>query len=289
MPTVSVCLPVYNGAVLVVDAIRSILCQTITDLELIVVDDASDDDTVRRVESIRDERLRLIANPSRLGIPANWNRSIEHATGTYLCVFHQDDIMHPANLARKLAVLQSDESIQWIHSAVSTESDGAPTEFSRSWLEPCSHDFVMEGHAYLRQLALHGNRVCAPSVIARRSAVVEAGSFQTALTFASDYELWMRLCLFGRVAYLEQPLVTYRWHAANASHGFAGVTGIEEARNAARSALGWARGRPDAPADIQFLGEVAEVTFQLRSWLEGARSQPARAPDSAPRPPSTVP
>jgi hypothetical protein len=126
---------------------------------------------------------------------------------------------------------------------------------------------VSDGPDYLRQLVLHGNRVAASSVVARRAAVLAAGSFQPGLPFACDYELWLRLCALGEAAYIASPLVTYRWHDGNATHQFHGARGVLDAWAAARSALRWARQRPDAAPDLAFLEDVADVTFQMRVWL----------------------
>jgi glycosyltransferase involved in cell wall biosynthesis len=267
MPAVSVCLPVCNGASFVQDAIRSILWQTTTDLELIIVDDGSTDDSVGRIQAIQDDRIRLVLNGSRRGIPGNWNHALTFATAPYVCVFHQDDVMAPANLASKLAVLESRPSIAWVHSAVTISSEAAPRDFSGDWLEDAADDFVSDGPDYLRQLVLHGNRVAASSVVARRAAVLAAGSFQPGLPFACDYELWLRLCALGEAAYIASPLVTYRWHDGNATHQFHGARGVLDAWAAARSALRWARQRPDAAPDLAFLEDVADVTFQMRVWL----------------------
>lgn len=284
MPVVSVCLPVCNGTPYVADAIRSVLSQTHTDLEVIVVDDASDDDTLACIATLQDERLRVLQNFTRLGIPGNWNRAVDAALGPYVCVFHQDDIMKPANLARKVAVLEANPEIQFVHSAVSVESHEPPRAFSADWLELSNEDFLTDGIDYLRRLILHGNRVCAPTVVARRSAVIDAGGFRNHLPFAPDYELWLRLCLLGRVGYLSTPLVTYRWHARNASHAFAGERGVADARLAALSALEWAGTRQALPEGLSFLREVVVVTSELRRWLAAADAHRSEGIDLLRRP-----
>ncbi len=94
-PKVSVCIPTRNGAVFLAGAIRSVLAQTLADLELIVVDDASTDGTEAVVRSFSDGRVTFVAGPERLGIAGNWNRCLALATAPYVCLFHQDDVMAP--------------------------------------------------------------------------------------------------------------------------------------------------------------------------------------------------
>ena len=74
MPRVSVCIPAYNGAAYIGEAISSVLSQTFIDFELIVVDDSSTDGTERVVKEHRDSRIRYVRNPRRLGLVRNWNR-----------------------------------------------------------------------------------------------------------------------------------------------------------------------------------------------------------------------
>src|SRR5258705_13459440 len=102
-PLVSVCIPAFRRQFLA-ESIRSVLAQTLEDFELIIVDDASPDDIRGVVEAFSDRRIRFSRNGRRLGIMANWNRCVELARGQYISIFHADDRMLPASLARKGAV-----------------------------------------------------------------------------------------------------------------------------------------------------------------------------------------
>ena len=111
---VSVCIPSHNGADFLPQAIESVLAQTFTDFELVVVDDSSDDASVAIARSFDDPRLRLHANPARLGLVGNWNRCVELARGEYIYLFHQDDVMEPDNLARKSSFLDEHPSAGFV-------------------------------------------------------------------------------------------------------------------------------------------------------------------------------
>ena len=80
-PLVSVCIPAYNNAAYIKDTIDSILRQTYTNLELVICDDNSKDDTVEVIESIKDSRIKLIKNEKNLGMSGNWNNCLKHCTG----------------------------------------------------------------------------------------------------------------------------------------------------------------------------------------------------------------
>lgn len=232
---VSVCIPTYNGQEYITEAVASVLAQTYADFELLVVDDDSTDATRDLVRSFADPRLRLHHNTRRHGLPGNWNRCLELARGDYVCVFHQDDLMLPENLAHKVRALDADPAVTLVHSAAEVlAAADAPTP-TPSWDGPA--DEILEGPACLRRLVLEGNFICCPSVVVRRRPLVETGGFYEKLGFACDYDAWMRLAAQGRVAFLARPLVRYRWHGKNASHAFAHERAHGETSTACRRAL----------------------------------------------------
>jgi len=262
---VSVCLPTYNGAEYIEAALRSILHQTYQDFELLVVDDGSTDATLDIVRSFSDPRIRVHRNPERLGIPANWNRCLELAGGAFVCLFHQDDAMLPENLERKVQVLSADETVGFVHSGVETlVEESAPGAFA-DWIEDATEDTVWDGPEYFRTLLLNGNRVCAPTVLARRRALLEQGGFDRDLGFACDYAMWLRLCLRYRVGFLARPLVRYRWHGGNASHAYQFERGVEEITTAARRGLRLYRER-EPHADGPLLDDALTALDALRHW-----------------------
>ncbi|MCY4386145.1 MAG: glycosyltransferase [Desulfurellaceae bacterium] len=279
--SVSVCLPTYNGADYIEEALRSILNQTYQDFELLVVDDGSTDTTLDIVQSFSDPRIQLHRNPERLGIPANWNRCLELAAGELVCLFHQDDVMLPENLECKVQLLSADETVGFVHSGVETlAEESAPSSFA-DWIEDTTEDTLWDGPEYFRSLLLNGNRVCAPTVLARRSALLEQGGFDPDLGFACDYAMWLRLCLTYRVGFLAQPLVRYRWHGGNASHAYQFERGVEEISTAARRGLRLYHERgshadgpvlDDALTALDALRHWAAELQRGKAWLEGQQA-----------------
>jgi glycosyltransferase involved in cell wall biosynthesis/GT2 family glycosyltransferase len=265
-PRLSVCLPTYNGEAYVAEAVRSVLEQSSTDFELVVVDDGSSDRTLDILQTFSDPRLRIYQNPQRRGIPGNWNVAVGLARGEYVCVFHQDDVMLADNLARKLALFDADPSLSLVHSrAEAVVETGAPERVAE-WREKAETDFVEDGEAYFRKLLLHGDCICAPTVIVRREQLAVAGVFNETLGYACDYEMWMKLCLEGRVGFLHDTLVRYRWHAANASHNYQYERGVEECGRAMRAAVAYYTRRRGETPQAQLLAEAAEAVLEQRGW-----------------------
>jgi glycosyltransferase involved in cell wall biosynthesis len=247
---VSVCIPTHNGAAFLEEAIRGVLSQSFQDFELLIVDDGSTDPTLDIARSFSDPRLRVFQNETRLGIPANWNRAVSLARGEFVCLFHQDDVMLPENLARKTAVLAADPGVSFVHSAVEFLVETAAPNLPLDWVDKSAEDYVVDGRAYFYKL-LFSNRICAPAVVVRRSHLLRAGQFDERLGFACDYAMWMRLCAEGNVGFISRPLLLYRWHQQNASHAFRFEREVDETLLARQDALRYYADRTGERQDTQ--------------------------------------
>jgi glycosyltransferase involved in cell wall biosynthesis len=222
-PRVSICIPTWNGSKYIGDGISSVLAQTLTDFELIVVDDNSTDSTDSVVESFRDPRLSFHRNSERLGLVGNWNRCLELASCEYVTIFHQDDVMAPENLAEKVRVLEREPQVGFVYSRVDQiDKDGNSIAYQIS--NSPEQDCVESGMKLFETLILNDNHVRCPSVVARRTCYETVGDFDSRLPFTADWEMWMRIALFYDVAYLSRPLAKYRCHAGNETGNFLNTT-----------------------------------------------------------------
>ncbi len=274
-------LPTYNGAKFVKETLSSILEQSYEDFIILVVDDRSEDATLDVVEAFADARIKIHRNPERLGIPGNWNQCVSLAEGEFISIFHQDDLMLPGNLEKKMRLLRSDAQMGFVHSAADVLIEESAPRFFRDWMEDERENVVFTGIEYFLRLLLHGNRVCAPSAVVRRKQLLDLGGFDKDLGFACDYDMWMRLCLTGKVGFIAEPLIRYRWHEHNASHDFYYSRGTDELEEAGRRALDFYREqteRKDGPLLTEAFtalskqrGWAAELE-QGKAWLENDRT-----------------
>ncbi len=262
----SICIPTYNGAAFLAEAIRSVLNQSYRDFELLIVDDRSSDSTVEIARSFADSRLRVIQNERQLGIPRNWNRCVSLARGEYICIFHQDDVMLPKNLERKLSLLEAHADVSFVHSAVELLVESTNIQPPANWIESAADDFTVDGRRYFRKLLLQGNLICAPAVIARRQQLLNVGGFDEELGYTPDYEMWLKLCVSGRVAFLCQSLLQYRWHQKNASHQYRFARGVEELQLAGRRALQYDKETTGASEEREILEETLVALGRARHW-----------------------
>jgi exonuclease VII small subunit len=188
------------------------------------------------------------------------------ATGEFVCLFHQDDVMLPGNLEQKVHLLTADAALSFVHSAAEMLlEDSAPTTIT-NWVERADRDFIEEGASYFRKLFFHGNIICAPAVMARRQRLLDLGGFDEELGYAPDYEMWMKGCVEGRVGFLCQPLIQYRWHNQNASLAYRCERGVEEMMLARRRAVQYYVERTGRQEDGEIFADAVTALARLERW-----------------------
>ena len=216
-PLVSVCIPSYRGASRLGATLDSVLAQTLTDFELVVVDDASPDETSSVVSRYGDARVRFLRNPTRLGAVRNWNQCLAEATGTYLKLLPQDDILAPECLERQVDVMQADKDrrLALVCSARTIiDATGAVIGVRRGL---GARARVMSGRALLRRCVRYGtNLIGEPgAVLFRRTLAGQVGSFSGRFPYVLDLEYWTRLLLEGDAHYLPETLAAFRVSASS--------------------------------------------------------------------------
>ncbi len=277
-PTLSVCLPVYNGNQYLEEAVRSVLQQSFTDFELIIVDDCSAQDPAPVLDRVKDARLQFHRNPVRLGLVGNWNRCVELARGRYVCVFHQDDVMLPENLCRKVAALEQNPRAGLVYSDARVVEDDLSVRHS-GWFTPTvpNEDQVFAGREFFEKLLTGDNFICCPSAVFRRSLFEQLGRFDPQLSYTADWEMWLRLSLQSDVAYLKEPLLLYRVHASNETHRFKGLKELEQSYRAKMAAL--QRGAADLPGVEDLKHRVARAAADQAVALLRKQTQIRSAKD----------
>lgn len=199
VPRVSVVMAVYNGAPFLRLAIDSVLAQTFTNFDLIIVDDGSTDETAVILDSYTDPRVLTFTNPTNIGQTRSMNRGLEHVRGTYIARQDADDVSHPTRLQEEVAYLDAHPQVGLIGTSYRLV-DAAGTVLGIE--QPPADD------ASLRQRLVDGNVFCHGSVMIRRSCLDAAGGlYHPDFRVTQDYELWLRLAEHCQVANL--PLVLY--------------------------------------------------------------------------------
>ena len=224
-PLVSIGIPTYNGAKYLRESVESVLGQTCRDFELVLIDDASSDETwaIAQAYARMDPRVLAIRNSKTLGLVANFNQCIELTKGRYVCVWHQDDVMTPQNIEKKVALLEANPQVGFVHSNILMIDDDGQI-LSEHWESDSRQDCVCPGTDFFLKMIQPGkNYVCCPSVLARRECYDKLGYFRKELFFTCDWEMWMRLSLYYDVGCLGAPLIHFRRHTGSESYRIEGT------------------------------------------------------------------
>jgi glycosyltransferase involved in cell wall biosynthesis len=195
-PRFSVVIPAYNVSATIEATIRSVYLQTTDDVEIAVVDDGSTDDTVARVESIADERLKLYRQ-ANAGPSAARNLGIARTTGRYVCPLDADDLLFPEFLESMAEALEADEHAGFAYTdawALDASSGRVRRASAKAYQRP-PKPAPRDPEEFLRVL-LDRNFVLCCTLI-RRSVLAEVGGYADGISGSEDYELWLRIVANG--------------------------------------------------------------------------------------------
>lgn len=207
-PRVSVVVPTYNRGGLLVEAVESALAQTFGDLEVLVVDDGSDDGSADAVAELRDPRV-VVLTLGHSGIPAvARNAALARARGEYVAFLDSDDVWHPDKLSHQVPVLDDHAAVGLVCSNARVIGENGD-EIRTLYLRP-----EQGASGNVLGALLEVNFVIVSSALARRKLVEETGCFtqDPTLRGVEDYDLWLRLGSVAEIAFLPEPLLDYREH-----------------------------------------------------------------------------
>jgi glycosyltransferase involved in cell wall biosynthesis len=202
MVAISVVMPAYNASRYIKDAIESILNQTITDFELIIVNDASADQTEDIILSYTDKRIRYFKNETNRGIAFTRNLGMEKATGKYIAVMDSDDISLPDRLEKQFLYMESHPEIDILGSAMTVFSDDY--RFIKQF--PTDPEYV-KAYLYFR------NPLAQPTVMMRKDFLIKNNlAYNPEIKDGTeDYDFWFIAAMNGaKITNLEESQVNYR-------------------------------------------------------------------------------
>ena len=204
-PTISVIMSVFNGKEYLADAVNSILNQTWSDFEFIVIDDGSTDGSTALLRELQatDHRIRLV-HQQNIGLTASLNRAIHCARGEFIARMDSDDRSDANRFAAQLEYLASHPECVALGSwLLLIDPDGDALGEQRT---PTSHDDIVD--SLYRGIGALPH----PSVLMRRASLERVGGYRESFRYAQDLDLWLRLSDFGKLANLVEPLLQYRLH-----------------------------------------------------------------------------
>lgn len=208
-PAASVLLPVYNAGNYLGKAIESVLTQSFTDFELLLLNDGSSDGSLEILErySAKDTRCRVHSWPNR-GLIATLNEGIRLAKAEIIFRMDADDICHPARFEKQMAYLdQHPECVALGSRVMLIDPDGQPI---MTFVDATTHDTIDQAHFTGR-----GGAIPHPSAAMRKSVLTKLGGYREAFPHAEDIDLFLRLAEVGQLANLPEVLLDYRQHLSS--------------------------------------------------------------------------
>lgn len=210
-PLVSIVLPTYNCEEYLGQAIDSILAQTYTNWELIIVDDASTDGTAQLLQTYNDPRIRITRNIRNEQTYFSCNIGISLCRGNYIASQDSDDLWLPDKLEKQVAWLEMHPDCTACFTIADIiDENGKNINKGRPELYKQYSPENRPRECWLHDLLLHDNCLCHTSVVFRRRVITDTGTYNIALLQLSDYELWLRILLCGNIWVLQEKLTQCR-------------------------------------------------------------------------------
>ena len=202
MIDITLLLPVYNGERYLCETLQSLLSQTYTAFELLIIDDGSTDNSASIIQSFDDPRIRLLKNPERLKLSGALNRGMKEAKGKYIARMDADDIALPQRLQLQFEYMEAHPAIGVCGTAIEIFGQGSP----RKDIYPATSDAI-------RAYALFDCPFCHPSVMMRKDMFLQHDLWYDGAYYPTeDYELWARATELFPTVNLDGILLRYRVH-----------------------------------------------------------------------------
>ena len=205
-PRVTVLMPVYNGEKYLREAIDSILRQTFTDFEFLIINDGSTDWSVEIIESYQDSRIRLVHNEKNIKLIATLNKGIDLARGEYMARMDCDDVSFPVRLERQIAIMDSSPEIGVCGTWAKVIDENGNIKGTIRTLTGKS----------IKRMCWRPSPFVHPTVMVR-TALLRENRYNEDFKHAEDYELWLRLFDKTEFFNIKDYLLYYRMHLENVS------------------------------------------------------------------------
>ena len=210
-PQITVAMPVYNGEGFVRLAIQSVLDQTYSDFELLIVDNCSTDGTLDVVKTFSDPRIRLHINSTNLGMVGNWNRSVELATGEYIKFLSHDDLLDSTCLEEQITgfLNHKQENIGIVTCKKRVINEGGKKVMPGFGLRGQSR--LISGRVAIRKSIRSGRNIIGePSVVLIKTIALRASGPFEPPEFTPDIKMWFKILQKNNLYFIDKTLASYR-------------------------------------------------------------------------------
>ncbi|HEY9767525.1 MAG TPA: glycosyltransferase [Coleofasciculaceae cyanobacterium] len=233
-PWLSVIIPTYNGSKYLAAALDSIALQQDREIECVVIDDGSTDNTLTIVEKYRKLlNIKLITKARQGNWVANTNHALSEASGIYTCFLHQDDLWLEGRLDKlKKAIAAYPQAVLYLHDSVFIDEQSKPLGL---WGCPLpTRKKIISAEGMMEKLLVQ-NFIAIPAPVFKRKLALEVGGLNNELWYTADWDFWLKLAAAGDTCYIANPLSAFRVHGD--SQTIRRSSSVEEFRQQMRSVV----------------------------------------------------
>ena len=210
-PLVSICIPAYNAEKTIGSTLQSILNQTYQNLEIIIADNASTDNTPYILEQFSDPRIKIYRNTTTIIAEKNFSRCIELATGDYIAIFHADDLYTPDMVQKQVQAFQDNPSIGAVFTMANRINDHDEVIGEYKLHAELKHKKCFDFYEILNSILRNENFLICPSAIVRADIYKQLSTFNVEkFGTSSDLDMWLRILKTHPISILNEKLMNYR-------------------------------------------------------------------------------
>ncbi|MBT3261553.1 glycosyltransferase [bacterium] len=222
LPLVSVCVANYNGAKFIEETLRSLIRQTYQNIEIIVGDNVSTDQSVAIIKKIatEDSRIKYFQNKKNIGYSGNCNKLIQTAQGKYVTIYHSDDVYEPTIVEEEVAFLEANPELAGVYTSQKViDENRQPISNDGFILNQIPHKYlILDLVQYLDYLIKQDiNPIVCPTSMIKKSVYQELKGYDLNLKYVDDVDMWLRILEKYNVGIVNKKLVNYRVHSAQGS------------------------------------------------------------------------
>jgi glycosyltransferase involved in cell wall biosynthesis len=209
---VSICIPCYNAARFIDKTLQSVLAQTYDNLQIIICDDCSEDNTVEVAKTLTDPRVSIHMNEHNLGCSGNYNKALSYATGTYVKLLCADDLISPDCIEKQVRAFEEnkDKNIVLVTAEKRIISESGRYLFAKKF----PGKGLFDGKKAVQKSVCNGTNIFGEpglllmktEVLRKTSGVIEDNYF----TYCNDFDLWCKMLLHGNLFVIKKALFSFR-------------------------------------------------------------------------------
>jgi glycosyltransferase involved in cell wall biosynthesis len=236
VPSIDVIVPCYNYDRFLRSCIDSVLGQVACEVRILIIDDASTDDSVAIARSLaaQDNRIQVLTHEKNRGHIATYNEGIELLSADYMLLLSSDDMLAPGALARAIALMEADQTIGFVYGTslrFNVEADIKAAASRQITRTETAAPTVEEGITFVRRFCeIPVNTIETATAVVRTSLQKRVGGYRPELPHSGDMEMWLRLAAHAKVGFLPTVQAYTRIHAKNMRHGYKANRDLEDFR-----------------------------------------------------------